>query len=307
MNPTRTIMSLLARVSPLQMLILIAALAAVTTWYVGHEINDRLATQPSAPVVVTPAKTSIVFCTKNINEGDLVHNEDLELREVEASRAPVDAVMDPNDAIGHSAKFSVMAGAPLAQRDLAPVLGMNGFQSKLRPGERAVTLAVDSNTGVAGFISPDSRVDVMVQVGSGAETKTKPILSDVRVLASGTTYKKLPGETKAEPTSNVTVAVTPAEASKLINGMSAGHIYLTLRSDSDHTPLAVSDVNSLFRKPIQVPAPLLTELPPPPMPLNMQAEAPKIASSPSAPAAPSLHEIEQWQGSKRDVATVHQQ
>ena len=45
-------------------------------------------------------------------------------------------------------------------------------------------MAVDNTTGVAGFVSPGSHVDVMVQLGSGAEVKARAILSDVRVVAT---------------------------------------------------------------------------------------------------------------------------
>jgi pilus assembly protein CpaB len=199
-----------------------------------------------------------------------------------------------------------MQGEPLSMRDVAAYAGTTGFQSKLQPGERAVTLAVDSNTGVAGFIVPDSHVDVMMQVGSAADTKTRPILSDVRVVASGTTYKRQPGETTAVPTSNVTVAVTPGEASKLINGMSAGRIYLTLRSDKDHTPIAVSDVNSLFGKPAKPQIAESISLPAPPLPPPSDGRADVSLPAPvAAPAPIPTHEVEQWQGDKRDVTAVH--
>lgn len=302
MNPTRSIMSLLARVSPPQMFIIIVGLAAGTTMYVSHEFEARMPKPAPPPIAI--AKTKVLVCARNIAEGTMISSDDLEVREVEPSKAPIDSLADSGEAIGRQSKYSMLAGTVLSGHDLALSSSETGFQAKLRPGERAITLAVDTNTGVAGFIMPDSHVDVMVQVGSGSETKTRPILSDVRVVASGTVYRKQPGESVAQPTSNVTFAVTPEEAGKLINGMSAGRIYLTLRSDRDHTPIAVTDVGSLFKKQ----APRIADVPaPPPLlpPLTDSAknDAPQIAATP-APLPSPLHEIEQWQGDKRDVASV---
>ncbi len=302
MNPTRSIMSMLARVSPPQMFVLILGLAGGTTFFVAHEFNNRPPTEVITQQVVAP-KISIVIASRNISEGEMISPEALELRQVEASKAPMDCFADTSEAIGHPAKFSLAAGAPISQHDLAPLIGTMGFQSKLRPGERAITFGVDSNTGVAGFIAPDCHVDVMVQVGNGAETKTRAILSDVRVVASGTVYKKQPGESSAQPTSNVTVAVSPQDSTKLINGMSAGKIYLTLRSDRDHTPVSVSEVNSLFRKtPIiaTIPEPII----PPPPASSVQEKLQPVIMQPEEIRQNPMHEVELWQGDKRDVTTV---
>ncbi len=59
---------------------------------------------------------------------------------------------------------------------------------------RALTFGVDNNSGVAGFVNPDSRVDIIAMVGTGADTKAAPILSDVEVIAVGQLYQKSPGQ-----------------------------------------------------------------------------------------------------------------
>src|SRR5262245_50533689 len=121
-NPLRNLYSILVRVSPLQMLILIAAMATATTWFVGQEIDRRVASQPK-PVPVAPSKCQVLYCAKNISEGDVITNDVLEMRQVEANRAPIDAISDPTEAIGHPAKYSLLAGAPLVAHDLAAPAG----------------------------------------------------------------------------------------------------------------------------------------------------------------------------------------
>lgn len=304
MNHSRNIMMMLCRVSPKTMLILLFGLAATFTWFINAEFEKtKLANTPPVPVV--KPRTHVVVCARNIAEGATISPEDLTSEDVDASRVSADVLNDPIAAVGHQSKFMIMAGTLVSAHDIAPLQAATGFQAKLQEGERAVTMAVDNTTGVAGFISPDSHVDVMVQVGSGADSKARAILSDVRVVATGTVYQRNRGETNAQPTSTVTVAVTPEHAASLINAMAVAKIYLTLRSDCDHTPIAVSDVNSLL-KPAPRTAVAFAEpfhLPPPPR----EAAASQVFHV-DAPMPPPIrsYEVEQWAGNKKDLTPIRQ-
>lgn len=303
MNP-RSLLMMLARISPLQMFAIIISLSAGVTWLVSSEITRRTpAPLPVATQAPTRQKTTVLICTRDLEEGRLIGADDVTVQSIDLDRAPVDALSDTDAAIGRTMKFPVASGTLLCMRDLAPLgVASNTFQAKLHAGERAITLAVDSTTGVAGFISPDSHVDVMVQVGAGAETKTRAILSDVRVVASGTTYQKIPGQQGAVPASTVTVAVPPLEASKLISAMAAGRIYLTLRSDRDHAPIQVSDINTLFKKPAPVIiAESVTPLPPPLPPLQPQVQLPEEG------VRNPIHGIELYAGANKNVIAAPNQ
>jgi len=227
----------------------------------------------------------------------------LEERDVEAGKAPQDCLPSASSAIGRIAKYGIPAGQIVSQHDLAPIGVSVGFESKLKEGYRAVTFAVDTNSGVAGFVAPGSHVDIIASAGSGYQTKAMPILSDVEVVAVGSVFQKSSGASGSIPAKSVTVSVTPDDADKLIKGIMAGKLYLTLRSDKDHNPVAVVDVTSLFEKPAvakevaSLPPP--SALPPPPMP-----GAPGSASAPAPPPPPPLHEIELWSGSKKEVLSV---
>lgn len=304
---SRSLFYLLLRISPRNMIILIFALSAGLTWWFATELERRAAA--NKPVVSEvpqqKQKTTVVVCTRDLAEGGTLTENDVATRVVDMDRAPIDVLTSCDAASGRKLKFGMTAGTLITAHDLAPMnLGQEGFQSKLHPGERAITLAVDSTTGVAGFVAPDSHVDVMVQVGSGASTQTRAILSDVRVVASGTTYQKNPRDGEAIPTSTVTVAVQPREAAKLCDAMAAGKLYLTLRSDIDRTPIAVSDISSLF-KPKQVEKPITTiaqvpALAPPPAPI-LRVDAP------DQPTQNPIHEVEIFAGSHRDLTSVRKE
>jgi pilus assembly protein CpaB len=157
---------------------------------------------------------------------------------------------------------------------------------------------------VAGFVAPGSHCDIVGIAGNGRETKASPILSDVEVVAVGSVYQKSSGASGAVPASSVTVSLNPEDANKLIKAVTAGKLYLTLRSEKDHSPVAVTDVTNLFEKPpvprsevAALPPP--SALPPPPLP-----GAPSRLSDPTPPPPPPLHEIELWSGSKKETLSV---
>jgi len=314
MNPLRALFLSLSRMPPAVMLLIIIGLAVLVTMMVTGKVSEQenqYKQQKADLEAKMSAKGKVVYTIKDIPEGQNIPTEALEEREIEQSKIPADAITSASLAAGRVAKYGISSGQIVSQHDLAPQGISLGFESRLKEGMRAITFAVDNNSGVAGFVTPESHVDIIAMVGSGAETKAQPILSDVEVIAVGQMYQKAPGQTTAVPASSVTVAVTPEDGQKLIRAVVAGKLYLTLRNDKDHTPVATVDVTSLFAKPsapkselAALPPP--SALPPPPLPGVPDAGpggAPG-ALPPAPPPPPPLHEIEIWSGSKKDVLSV---
>ena len=315
MNPFRSLFLSLSRMPPILMLFIILGLAVVVTMYVMGIVNqsqEQLARERALTEQKASAKVKVVYATKNIEEGEIIPQEALEERDVEASRAPVDAFNSVNAVVGQQAAYPVPAGTVVSNHAIKPMAVQTGFEGKIKEGMRAVTFGVDTNSGVAGFIAPGSHVDVVAITGAADTTKAAPVMSDVEVIAVGTTYQKAPGSTTANPAGSVTVAVTPEDSIKLIKAVSAAKLYLTLRNDKDHTPVAVVDVKDLFPKHAiatgdavaALPAP---SLPPPPMPNAPGGDAGAGAPAGAAPPPPPpMHEIEMWSGSKKEVLSVPQ-
>ncbi|HEY9717041.1 MAG TPA: Flp pilus assembly protein CpaB [Trichormus sp.] len=314
MNPLRALFLSLSRMPPAVMLLIIIGLAVLVTMMVTGKVSEQenqYKQQKADLEAKMSAKGKVVYTIKDIPEGQNIPTEALEEREIEQSKIPADAITSASLAAGRVAKYGISSGQIVSQHDLAPQGISLGFESRLKEGMRAITFAVDNNSGVAGFVTPESHVDIIAMVGSGADTKAQPILSDVEVIAVGQMYQKAPGQTTAVPASSVTVAVTPEDGQKLIRAVVAGKLYLTLRNDKDHTPVATVDVTSLFAKPsapkselAALPPP--SALPPPPLP-GVPDAGPGGAGSalpPAPPPPPPLHEIEIWSGSKKDVLSV---
>lgn len=153
----------------------------------------------------------------------------------------IDGESDIAKLIGTVVRFPITAGQPVTQGALvAP--GDRGFlAAALGPGMRAITISVSAKTGVAGFVFPGDRVDLMltqsVKAEEGAALKTaETILRNIRVLATdqSTETEKVEGKTVVRAFRTVTLEVTPRIAEKVAVAQTIGTLSLSLRSIADN-------------------------------------------------------------------------
>jgi pilus assembly protein CpaB len=131
------------------------------------------------------------------------------------------------------------AGDIITEQKLMPLdaASKGGIMTYIVPqGHRAVTVAVNEVAGVAGFISPNSRVDVVLTSPlPGDKDKddniSKVILQNVPVLATGQVTEQKDGKPTVVPT--VTLDLIPDDAEKLIVGAKKGSLQLLLRNMID--------------------------------------------------------------------------
>jgi pilus assembly protein CpaB len=148
---------------------------------------------------------------------------------------------DPNSLAGTVVRTAIAAGQPIIQGALVKP-GDRGFlAAALGPGMRAVTVSVSTQGGVAGFIFPGDRVDVMltqsVEGGEGPALRaSETIVRNVRVLATDqrTVTEDEEGKKEVKVFSSVTVEVTPRIAEKIAVAQAIGQLSLSLRSIADN-------------------------------------------------------------------------
>ncbi|MBK8373534.1 Flp pilus assembly protein CpaB [Sphingorhabdus sp.] len=165
---------------------------------------------------------------------------------------------DPLKALlGTVVRNPITAGQPITKGSLvAP--GDRGFlAAALGPGMRAVTIPVSTLTGVAGFVFPGDRVDlVLTQQVSGAGTGqalkvSETIIRNLRILATDQRTAQsvdARGRTAVSKFKMVTIEVTPRLAEKIAVAQTIGSLSLSLRSLADNAAeleqaLARGDVN----------------------------------------------------------------
>ncbi|QDH35653.1 Flp pilus assembly protein CpaB [Porphyrobacter sp. YT40] len=154
----------------------------------------------------------------------------------------IDGEADMNTLLGTVVRYPITAGEPVTQGSLVSP-GDRGFlAAALGPGMRAVTVPVSAQAGVAGFIFPGDRVDVVVSQEIQARDDGEPlraaetIVRNLRVLATDQKTEKSTdenGKTVVEEFSTVTLEVTPKIAEKISVAQTFGQISLVLRSLSD--------------------------------------------------------------------------
>jgi len=301
---------------PFLMLLIIVGLAVTATMLYMQQSSQKdaqIANMKNAQQQEANQKGPIVYAAKDIPEGTEITADALEQREELIGKIPAGAMTSPSAGVGGIAAYPIQQGSIVLSNSVKPRIQTVGFEGKIKDGFRAVTFGIDSNAGVAGFVSPGAHVDILCITGSAGDTKAAPILSDVEVIAVGSTYRKAPGETQATQAPSITVLVNPEDAEKLVKGVTAGKPYLTLRNEKDHTPLATVDITALFPKP---PKPeetggeVASSLPPPSLPPPPLPGAPAPGGDPGAanapPPPPPMHEIELWSGSKKEVLSVPQ-
>ncbi len=143
---------------------------------------------------------------------------------------------------GTVVRNAITAGQPLTKGAIVSP-GDRGFlAAALGPGMRAVTIPVSGLTGVAGFVFPGDRIDLMLTQsvqGDGPDLKvSETVIRNVRVLATDnrvTQSKNEAGQTVAQKTKLVTLEATPKIAEKIAVAQTLGTLSLSLRSLADST------------------------------------------------------------------------
>ena len=207
-----------------------SGLALATYRFVSNQPQSSTASAiPSKPVVV--AATDLTL-------GAELTADDIKVIEWPASAVPAEAISDPKEVIGRGLVMPVVQYEPILPLKLASKEAGAGLPPVIPPGLRAVSVRVNEVIGVAGYVVPGTRVDVLTTINPGQNQQTmtsKVILTDVQVLAAGTKIDNTTDKDKPVPVSVVTLLVNPDEAERLTLASSEGKIQLALRNPLDRS------------------------------------------------------------------------
>ncbi len=140
----------------------------------------------------------------------------------------------PTDFAGWVVRSPLGRGEPVTMDKIVAPGDRGFFAAVLRTGMRAVSIAVDATSGIAGFVFPGDQVDILLTHTLPAEESTQPhkatetILRDVRVLAIDQRVSNKPSEPVL--VHNVTVEVTPKQSEMIAVATAMGKLSLSLRS-----------------------------------------------------------------------------
>jgi pilus assembly protein CpaB len=179
----------------------------------------------------------IVLATRDIEVGTVLKEEDVKLAEWPGA-VPAGAANKAQDVVGRGVTTPIFAKEPIIESRLAPKGAGGGLAAMIPPGMRAVAIRVNDVAGVAGFVTPGMRVDVLISGsrpgGDGnLGTLTKTLLQNLEVLSAGTDFKK-DAEGKPVQVQVVNMLVTPEQAEQLSLANAQTQIQLVLRNPLDH-------------------------------------------------------------------------
>jgi pilus assembly protein CpaB len=187
----------------------------------------KTVTTPTQPVVVAAADLSL---------GAELKKEDLRVISFPAGQAPEGAFSQPQDIIGRGLIVPLVKSEIILPAKLASKEAGVGLPPVIPEGMRAVSVRVNEVVGVAGYVLPGNRVDVVAtatatnQVG---DTIAKVVLANVQVLTSGTRMEQDQEKGKPMQVTVVTLLVTPEQAERLALASNEGKIQLALRNPLD--------------------------------------------------------------------------
>jgi pilus assembly protein CpaB len=193
------------------------------------------------------ALTPVVIALSDLPVGEALDPRQLDSIAWPEAHLPAGTVSSTGALEGRILKRPVVAGEPILESALLPAGTVGGLTSVIEPSHRAVSVKVDQVVGVAGFVKPGARVDVLTTLrkvnGSDDHARSRVILQNVPVLAVDQKMQTA-SDGKPELVNVVTLSVDPDQSQRLVLGAHEGKLQLALRNPSDSEILQLRSVTA---------------------------------------------------------------
>jgi pilus assembly protein CpaB len=246
---------------PRRLILIIVALliSAGTFLLIQQWVRGSLGRQPSGTAAHAPAKPVIhvLVAKTDLSQGKQLTAESVRWQTWPSDEPPdfylVQGKWRIEDVVGAVSRANLSAGEPLTAAELARPGERGALAATLTPGDRAITVNVTPSTGMAGFVVPGDRVDLILTMTMHSNEKdsiphhvSETVLRDIRVVGLDQTLAEDPkvdkkGERKdASPPRTATLEVTPKQAEMVEVAADIGVLSMSLRSlgraDGDGPP-----------------------------------------------------------------------
>jgi pilus assembly protein CpaB len=191
----------------------------------------------------------VIVAADDLQVGAKIEAHDIKIIKIPASDLPPGSPRRRSDVLGRGVIIPISKGEFILPNRLAEENAGSGLPSLIPPGMRAVSVRVNEVVSVAGFVTPGTRVDVLLTgTPGGGEQQTTTVLQNIAVLASGHTLERT-STGEAQNTAVITLLVSPDDAQRLTLASSEGHIQLALRNplDTKQDEVPTSNSRGLYR------------------------------------------------------------
>lgn len=207
------------------------AIAALCSFVVFRIVSHHITQSPISK------STSVVAAAADIKIGTILKASDLTTVQLQGT-LPAGVILKPEDAVGRGVLSELYAGEPIINNRLAAPGSGGGLAATIPHGMRAVAVRVNEVVGLAGFVTPGMRVDVIISGNPPGVSKavqgtlTRTLLQNIKVLSAGTDIQK-DAEGKPHQVQVVNLLVDPEQAEKLSLAGNETQIQLVLRNPLD--------------------------------------------------------------------------
>jgi pilus assembly protein CpaB len=230
--------------------LLLSSVAGLGAVYLVKWYLDEVRTGAGSGTIRT---TEVVVAAQNLPVGTTLTAQHLTVVGWPVSTVPQGVFAAPGEVVGRTLQQSVVKGDTILPDKLADKSAGRGLAALLKPGARAMAVKVDQVVGVAGFVQPGDRVDVIATMAPDDETRaalghdaarvSKIILQNVGVLAIGEHMTSQGSKPVAVQV--VTLEVSPGESERLALASRHGDIQLIMRSRVDAGPVPTAGITPM--------------------------------------------------------------
>jgi pilus assembly protein CpaB len=214
----------------LNILLIAFVIAAACSYIVFRLVGSRLSGTRQTTTLVIAAATDIKL-------GSVLRDADLTTIQI-VGTLPKGAILRREDAIGRGVLSNLYLGEPVLESRLAAPGSGGGLAATIPQGMRATAVKVNEVVGVAGFVTPGMRVDVLITgnppgaANSSQGSLVRTLLQNIEVLSAGTDIQR-DAEGKPQQVQVVNLLVTPTQAEILSLASNETRIQLVLRNPLD--------------------------------------------------------------------------
>lgn len=278
----------------------VAGLSLLFALVVAGVFYQTVAGASRAPKPQTIETREVVVAVRALPVGVTIKPDDVKVVKLPAAQIPPGTFRRAEEVYERPVVSSILPDEPIREGRVAARGSGFGLAPVIPPGMRAVAVRVNEVVGVAGFVLPGMRVDVLVtgRPSHHPDTMTTTILQNILVLSAG---QKIEPDAQGQAINSpvVTLLVTPEQAEILTLAGNEGKIQLVLRNAGDQSVEKTPGRMLAELYPVRKPPPEAA-----PAPASRAPRAEARAESPAPPKPPATEEIVVFRGSQRSVEVV---
>jgi pilus assembly protein CpaB len=191
-------------------------------------------------------RQQVAVAARDLPLGTLLRAEDVRLIDWRGDAVPQGFITSTDAVVGRGLITPVRVNEVILEGKLATREAGAGLAITIPEGMRAVSVRVDDVIGVAGFVLPGTRVDVMLTLPpklERRETVTQVILQNMKVLAAGQIVQQ-DAQGKPITVPVLTLMVTPEDGELLVLAANEGKIQLALRNTLDDAEVRTAGIDT---------------------------------------------------------------